>query len=483
MPCKSPYFTNLALYLNPRLPTLSGDEPENGDVEVSYTSAIDISPDGKYVFTTNEGSRSVSVFKVVTDGALQAIPESPFAADTTPTALRVHPSGKFLYASNTGNSNISIYTINALTGAITEITNSRIDASDSPRGISIDKTGNFLYVANYMSNDVSAYRINTETGELTELSGSPYTCGQGPWGTTIDPTNKYLYVTNETTTPGAANVLAYSIDQTTGALTKVSSSPYTAGTRPRSIVVVKGEGQSDECDLVSVTNATISGQSVLATVANATTSFVIDAEVSTDASWELFNDAACTAGNELATTTISSLTVGNNTFCIKVTAADGVTSKNYAFSIYRLPVKPSLSSISYTPSLANGFTPGGTNTFDVKAKLSTQTPATVKLIIYNSKNKTVAILTKLNQSSGTKTFKWDGKYTAGNSAKGTVGKYVSTTAAGSTYYAKLSVENTGGSASSTKNKVKFYSSPKIFDFAISNTQFTPGQQKTKITLR
>jgi 6-phosphogluconolactonase (cycloisomerase 2 family) len=44
----------------------------------------------------------------------------------------------------------------------------------------VDPEGKFVYAANYYSHNISAYAINTTTGVLTEISGSPFTA-TGPY--------------------------------------------------------------------------------------------------------------------------------------------------------------------------------------------------------------------------------------------------------------------------------------------------------------
>ncbi|HET6465551.1 MAG TPA: beta-propeller fold lactonase family protein, partial [Nitrospiria bacterium] len=58
------------------------------------------------------------------------------------------------------------------------------------------------------------------------------TAGTSPNAVTVDPSAQFVYVANS-----SSNVSAYTIDQTTGALTDVSGSPFTAGTDPLSLSV------------------------------------------------------------------------------------------------------------------------------------------------------------------------------------------------------------------------------------------------------
>ncbi|MBS0184515.1 MAG: beta-propeller fold lactonase family protein, partial [Nitrospira sp.] len=57
-------------------------------------------------------------------GALTSITGSPFPAETTPSAVTVSPNGSFLYVSNQGSNNVSAYTITAGTGVLASIAGS-----------------------------------------------------------------------------------------------------------------------------------------------------------------------------------------------------------------------------------------------------------------------------------------------------------------------------------------------------------------------
>jgi DNA-binding beta-propeller fold protein YncE len=78
----------------------------------------------------------------------------------------------------------------------------------SPLGTS---AGGFVYTANSTANTISAFSYDS-TGNLTPLAGSPYSAGTKPEGIAIDPTGSYLYVTNN----GDGTVSAFTIAQTGG---------------------------------------------------------------------------------------------------------------------------------------------------------------------------------------------------------------------------------------------------------------------------
>ena len=54
-------------------------------------------------------------------------------------------------------------------------------------GLATPVFGQFAYVANQFSNDVSGYTINATTGALTPIFGSPFTASIGPRSVTTTP--------------------------------------------------------------------------------------------------------------------------------------------------------------------------------------------------------------------------------------------------------------------------------------------------------
>jgi 6-phosphogluconolactonase (cycloisomerase 2 family) len=159
--------------------------------------------------------------------------------------ITVDPFGLFAYVSNSSPGNISAYTISQTTGALTTVTGSPFPAGSYPSQVTVDPSGNFAYVANMTGGTISAYTIDKTSGSPTygELIPSTSTqtmpAGTNPVSVTIYPytsgsfasSGEFAYVPNM----GSGNVSAYTISQTTGALTTVTGSPFPAGTSPVSV--------------------------------------------------------------------------------------------------------------------------------------------------------------------------------------------------------------------------------------------------------
>lgn len=82
----------------------------------------------------------------------------------------------------------------------------------------------FLYVASQAVNTVSAFKIDTTTGALTPVPGSPFTAGDGAKWVAIAPSGKFAYVANYE----AGTISAFAIDASSGALEAVAGSPFQA---------------------------------------------------------------------------------------------------------------------------------------------------------------------------------------------------------------------------------------------------------------
>lgn len=90
----------------------------------------------------------------------------------------------------------------------------------------------FMYLANTASNNVTAYSVNGTSGFLTAISGSPYTAGTSPMTAVINPAGPWLYVGNRD-----AGTISGWLVNSTGVLTSLAGSPYTAPGSPTQLLV------------------------------------------------------------------------------------------------------------------------------------------------------------------------------------------------------------------------------------------------------
>lgn len=129
-----------------------------------------IHPSG-FAYANNEMGLSVTAFKRdAASGALtamQTVPTLPQGAATegaSTAEMFVHPTGRWLYVSNRGHDTITVYTIGA-DGKLTPIEHAATLAV--PRGFGISADGRWLVVGGQQDNKVAVLRIDPATGKLS----------------------------------------------------------------------------------------------------------------------------------------------------------------------------------------------------------------------------------------------------------------------------------------------------------------------------
>lgn len=227
--------------------------PGSPFANVSAPSAIAVSSNGFFAYVANSQANNVTAFRVGTDGALllaSSTPATPNPASvgTAPRAIAISRDTRFLYVANGGSDSVTVFSIGTagvltLVPQATGSPNPVAAGGSSPIALTISPTGRFLYVANSTSNTVTAFQIET-SGLLTQVPpAGPGTnpvsvSGTGPTALAMSSTGRFLYVTNST----SSGVTAFQVE-TSGLLTLVpptSSNPNpvsTGGTTPNGVAV------------------------------------------------------------------------------------------------------------------------------------------------------------------------------------------------------------------------------------------------------
>ncbi|GAP02268.1 3-carboxymuconate cyclase [Fructobacillus pseudoficulneus] len=130
------------------------------------------SPDGQYAYVLGELSSLLSVLKYsAEDGTFAHV----MTISTIPTdwdehngaaAIRLSSDGRFIYTSNRGHDSVSVYQTSNL-GAEIELIQTISTEGSFPRDMNFDPEEKFLVVANQKTDNVSVFSRDTETGELT----------------------------------------------------------------------------------------------------------------------------------------------------------------------------------------------------------------------------------------------------------------------------------------------------------------------------
>ncbi len=128
-------------------------------------------PNGKFMYLIQEMGATVTAYDY-NNGKLkelqsQTLVADGFAGKLGAADIHVSPDGKYLYTTNRGDANeLEVFAINAQTGKLAFVERTST-LGKTPRNFIIDPTGNFLLVANQNTDDVYVFRINKNTGKLT----------------------------------------------------------------------------------------------------------------------------------------------------------------------------------------------------------------------------------------------------------------------------------------------------------------------------
>jgi 6-phosphogluconolactonase (cycloisomerase 2 family) len=106
---------------------------------------------------------------------------------------------------------------------------------NSTEGMVVDKSASFLFVSDFQNGTVDAFTINSTSGSLSAVAGSPFSAGPAPGagGLALDPSTRFLYVTEM----NSAAVAAFTIAAGTGVLTPIAGSPFPAANTPVQAIV------------------------------------------------------------------------------------------------------------------------------------------------------------------------------------------------------------------------------------------------------
>jgi 6-phosphogluconolactonase len=140
---------------------------------------MDFHPNGNFAYILTELSSEVIALKYdKTNGSFEVIqyisilPED-CSVESAGGAIHISSDGNFLYTSNRGYDSITVFSVNSNSGELKFSSNIKLNGK-SPRDFSISPSGKFLIVANQDTSNVELYSINKTTGELKYLNISEY---------------------------------------------------------------------------------------------------------------------------------------------------------------------------------------------------------------------------------------------------------------------------------------------------------------------
>jgi 6-phosphogluconolactonase len=128
-------------------------------------------PDRQHAYVLSELASSVTVFDYdpvraafVWQQTISTLPPD-FSGTNTTAEIRIHPNGRFLYNTNRGHNSVTIFEIEPETGEL-EVIGWESTRGEWPRGMNLDPTGSFLYAANQNTDNIAVFRIDADSGKL-----------------------------------------------------------------------------------------------------------------------------------------------------------------------------------------------------------------------------------------------------------------------------------------------------------------------------
>lgn len=138
------------------------------------------SHDGRFFYLLNELNLSVSVFSWdAASGTAKRLSTTPTLSEEAKAAegfnsaaeILVHPSGRFVYSSNRGHDSVTVYQVREGAAGLDVIQVQPVRGA-FPRNINLDPTGRWLLAAGADSNTVSVHAVDPQTGKLTYQRGA-----------------------------------------------------------------------------------------------------------------------------------------------------------------------------------------------------------------------------------------------------------------------------------------------------------------------
>jgi 6-phosphogluconolactonase len=170
----------------------------------------------------------VEVFSISSQGALSAVPGSPFSTTNIPYVIESNCAGNLVFVADEGTgtegSLIDVYSM-ASNGGLTPIAGSPFPAgtSSTAGGMALSPNNNFLFVTDTFSQDISSLSIASD-GALAQVPGSPFGTSNWTGGTSLTADGQFLYTTLFTVAQVDGRKISAS-----GELSAVPGTPFSTG--------------------------------------------------------------------------------------------------------------------------------------------------------------------------------------------------------------------------------------------------------------
>jgi 6-phosphogluconolactonase len=190
--------------------------------------AIRSADHGRYLLAADAGSNQISVLRINRDGSLTPVPGSPFASGgVEPDSIAVNHGLVYVSNTGTGGTNYTGFTLSH-DGQLEPIAGSTVTlpAGSGPGEIVLNGDNTRLVAMRVTTSLIDSFTLNRS--RLPQAApGSPFAAqGLGPFGSEFRPTNPdQLFVDNAHNGTGLGTVSAYN-DLADGTLSSIGASPF-----------------------------------------------------------------------------------------------------------------------------------------------------------------------------------------------------------------------------------------------------------------
>jgi len=134
-------------------------------------------PEGHWAYLENELNSTVTALaydaQAGTFREIQTLSTLPagFTGENSGADVHVSPDGRFLYTSNRGDNSLAVFSIAPADGRLSLVQHVSTQGQ-TPRNFALDPSGRLLLVANQNSDNIFTYRVNKQSGKLTPTEQS-----------------------------------------------------------------------------------------------------------------------------------------------------------------------------------------------------------------------------------------------------------------------------------------------------------------------
>ena len=179
--------------------SLSANGTANSGTNVEMLA---VTPNGKYLYATDNGGDDVSQYSVGLDGTLTALAPATVGAGSEPVQIAVSPDGHNVYVANSaisgGTGSVSVYHVGS-GGALT-LTQTVTTGLVQPSGVAVSPHGGSVYVADGQTQNIVEFNRASDGSLTAKSTPTIATPDSGLMTLTISPNGQNVYVSGSYTT-------------------------------------------------------------------------------------------------------------------------------------------------------------------------------------------------------------------------------------------------------------------------------------------